>query len=101
MQLPWLLTCGCSTENVVKALGLTMQDLFPGVANSAPRSSKKDTSDATVYGKAAEAVAELERQLGQRSKVWTYKDAKGDPVAVLDDAVNVLFVPETKKATGT
>jgi hypothetical protein len=100
-----LLNChaGCSTESVVKALGLTMPDLFPAVANSTPRSSNKDTSDTQVYGKAAEAIAQLEQKLGRRSSWWTDRDAKGDPVAVVvrwDIPDGKTFRPVARVGTG-
>ncbi|HTH17370.1 MAG TPA: AAA family ATPase, partial [Magnetospirillum sp.] len=105
-----LLKChaGCSTEAVVKALGLTLRDLFPRVAET-PRKPRKPGVSATANGKntakfsrfrtAAAAVADCEKRLGPRSAWWTYHDAGGEPVAVVvrwDKADGKEFRPFAK-----
>lgn len=46
-----------------------------------PAPRKSTSSSALVH--ARDAVAALEKQLGPRSKTWTYTDAKGDPVGLV------------------
>jgi putative DNA primase/helicase len=89
-----LLKChaGCSTEAVVKALGLTMRDLF-GRVDETPRkprktgvsatSTPKSTTKPNGFHTAAAAVTDCEKRLGSRSAWWTYHDASGSPVAVV------------------
>jgi hypothetical protein len=105
-----LLKChaGCSTEAVVKALGLTMRDLFPRVAETPkkPRkmgvsatATRKDTAKFNQFPTAAAAVANCERRLGPRSAWWTYHDAGGEPVAIVvrwDKAKGKEFRPFAK-----
>src|SRR6516162_1697857 len=73
-----LLKChaGCSTEAVVKALGLTLRDLFPRVAETPRKPRKagvsatttdKNTTQAKGFPTAAAAVADCEKRLGKRS----------------------------------
>jgi putative DNA primase/helicase len=69
---------GCSTEQVVAALGLTMADLMPsGNGAKTPRPNGRG------FATANEAVAVLEGKLGRRSALWTYRDAHGEPVGVI------------------
>jgi hypothetical protein len=84
-----LLKChaGCDIEAIVKALGLTMHDLFPSAngvalptrAGGAPRQHHP----ATPYATAEAAVAALEQRHGMCSALWTYDDAAGEPVGVI------------------
>ena len=92
-----LLHChaGCSNEDIVAALGWTMTQLMPPATGphrgrgdprikkapaGRPRARKKLP---TVYQSAHDAIAALERQLGPRSKEWTYQAADGNPVGVI------------------
>jgi len=72
---------GCSAEQVVAALGLTMADLWPDDGNG--RGVKPPRPNGQGFATAKEAVAVLERKLGRRSARWTYRDADGKPVGVV------------------
>jgi len=85
---------GCSTEEVVARLGLSMADLMPGDRSGADRthvprparavsSTSAASKPAKTYGDAADAVAELERRLGKASQKWTYHDADGREVGLV------------------
>jgi putative DNA primase/helicase len=83
---------GCSTQAVVKELGLNMRDLFPRFAEI-PRKPRKAGVSATAtlksttkphgFPTAAAVVADCEKRLGPRSAWWTYHDACGSPMAVV------------------
>jgi hypothetical protein len=80
-----LLNChaGCSVEKIVATMRLTMQDLFPRAAQDTAPGAKKDCCDTkaglTVYAKAADAIADLERRHGPKSAWWRYDDATVTP----------------------
>lgn len=102
---------GCETADVVAAVGLKMRDLMPeddhpkpsrtpgraggGTASLVPETpadapAKRGFGDGdsgdnskTYYPTANAAVAELERQRGPRSALWTYHDVAGEPVGVV------------------
>ena len=76
---------GCTTASVVGALGLRMSDLFPADGRGVvPRpSSSSSSSNGRAYAAVADAVAELWRRLGRRSRKWVYRDAAGHPVGVV------------------
>ena len=81
-----LLHChaGCSPEDVCGALGLDLRELFPanGTKNpSAGKGSPKPSAKPAVFPSAKEAV--LAYGLGRPSSFWVYKDAQGQPVAVV------------------
>lgn len=73
----------CATKAVVSALGLRLRNLMPE-REEPPRSGKvkRKTTEAT-FATAQAAVAELERQHGKRSALWTYHDAEGNPVGIV------------------
>jgi 5S rRNA maturation endonuclease (ribonuclease M5) len=71
---------GCATEAVLKVVGLTLKDLFPPKGDKA---TSKPKPDGKTFATANEAVLELERRHGKRSALWTYHDAKGEPVGVV------------------
>lgn len=75
-----LLHChaGCTPEQVVSSLGLTMQDLMP---NGDGQASKPKTP--AIYATAEAAIAELERQHGKAAGRWIYRDANDAPVGVV------------------
>jgi hypothetical protein len=80
---------GCETEAIVKAMGLTMRDLFPKLDRLIARTGKADRGNrepqkkpapkGKVYGTFKEAVAVLDgitsKQQGQRAGHWVYSDA--------------------------
>ena len=71
---------GCTTEAVLKAVGLTLKDLFPprmGTTTAKPKLNGK------TFATANEAVLELERRHGKRSALWTYHDNQGEPVGLV------------------
>jgi hypothetical protein len=75
-----LLVCchaGCTVENIVRAIGLEMRDLFP------PSGNGKAKSNGQAFASANRAVAALERKHGKRSGLWTYTDLGGNPVGVV------------------
>jgi hypothetical protein len=86
---------GCNPAAVVAAVGLTLADLMP------PKSVKVNGTHPTTtrtgfplrrekqpaiqtFATAHDAVAELERQRGPRSAWWTYHDADGELVGVVN-----------------
>lgn len=84
-----LLRChaGCSTEAVVEALGLRMQDLMPNGSSAkcgpapVPRRSKGSGHPPhAIYASADEAVIALERSMGRCSKRWVYRSSEGTAV---------------------
>jgi putative DNA primase/helicase len=79
-----LLKChaGCDTEAVLSAIGLKMADLFPKHGTTPNRNGKPKAKGKT-FATAQDAVAELERQHGKVSSVWTYYDAQGEPVGMV------------------
>jgi hypothetical protein len=91
-----LLKChaGCSAESVCEAIGLRWQDLFEpdpaALRQSASRRSvgregrAGDTAaHSRVFESARDAVADLERRLGKRSRDWTYVNASGNEVGMV------------------
>ncbi len=97
-----LLDCkaGCDTKDVVAAIGCTMADLFPESStlstSTEPRQSRgkpqyrrqqNEKTTGKTYPTARDAVAALDRIVakdkGRRVAQWTYRDANGDPVAVV------------------
>ena len=86
---------GCTVDAVCEAVGLRVADLMPTTdnqsvnANGNHRKPKKAAIPLTprhagkTFATAHEAVAELERRHGPRSALWTYHDAKGEPVGVV------------------
>jgi len=82
----------CSTEAVTRAMGLRLADLMPAKTPTAstptrrPATKTKPAPTATaarVFATPADAVAELERQHGPRSALWTYHNADREPVGVI------------------
>jgi 5S rRNA maturation endonuclease (ribonuclease M5) len=85
-----LLHCfaGCSSENVVSALGITMSDLFPkgNVDTTYVKPVENDGFvDSSGKGQQFEsmtgAIKSWEKLLGKCSKDWLYHDEEGNPVA--------------------
>jgi hypothetical protein len=85
---------GCTLLAIVSALGMTPADLFPrkhdptSNHNGKPkaagtRPNGKPESAGRVFRTAKDAVAELVRQHGTPSVVWTYRDAQGEPVGLV------------------
>ena len=80
-----LLRChaGCTTEQVVAALGLELRDLFPPKVGPTPARNGKLATSGRTFATAEAALAVLVRKLGQPSKTWTYTDAAGNPVGLV------------------
>jgi hypothetical protein len=74
---------GCNTAAILAAVGLKLADLFP--AKAGPRSTRngKPVTGVRTFATAKDAVADLERQHGKRSALWTYHDAQGKSVGVV------------------
>ena len=80
-----LLKChaGCTTEAVLAAIGLGIRDLFPERDDPKPTLNGKAKPSPRTFATANDAVAELERKQGKRSDLWTYHNARGEPVGVV------------------
>jgi len=77
---------GCAAEDVCRAAGLTMGDLFPKQdAGHDPRPvhHEKQKKLTKTYPTCNEAVSELESRNGKRSGLWTYHNASGEPVGAV------------------
>lgn len=75
---------GCDTSVVLAAVELTMSDLFPTRSNPTPSfNGKAHKPSGKTFPTANKAVAELERQHGKRSALWTYHDIRGQSVGVV------------------
>lgn len=83
-----LLKChsGCTTAAILAAVDLTLRDLFPDKADAVPKRKGKPYPNAPfgrLFATACETVAELERNHGKRSAMWTYHDATANPVGLV------------------
>ena len=74
---------GCSAQEVVSALGLTLRDLMPECANTKSSRTTPHEPKAQAFETANHAVEALERRHGKRSAVWKYHDASGNPVGLV------------------
>ena len=74
---------GCTAEAVCAAVGLTLRDLMPARDDPALPRNGKAKPTAKSFTTANAAVAGLERRHGERSKLWTYTDAAGNPVGLV------------------
>lgn len=72
---------GCDTSAILAAVGMTLADLFPSRAG--PARNEKPRPSGKTFPAAKDAVADLERRHGNRSALWTYHDADGEPVGVV------------------
>lgn len=80
-----LLKChaGCDTAAVLAAVGLTLANLFTPRKYATPVRNGKAPPDGRTFATAKDAVADLERRLGNRSAMWTYHNAQGEPAGVV------------------
>jgi hypothetical protein len=74
---------GCDTSAILAAVGMKLADLFPAKASLSPSRNGKPRPRGKASPTAKDAVADLERQHGKRSALWTYHDAQGEPVGVV------------------
>jgi hypothetical protein len=74
---------GCDSAAILAAVGLKLADLFPAKAGKTPTGNGKPTPGVRTFATANDAVADLERQHGKQSGMWTYHDAQGDPVGAV------------------
>src|SRR5262245_53684438 len=81
---------GCSTDDIMQAIGLTTAALMPGRAASDnnPRSSIRTpissvSESVRGFATAEEALASLELKHGKRTAQWMYEDASGAPVGIV------------------
>jgi hypothetical protein len=88
-----LLKChaGCATKDVLAARGLKLRDLFPiSDVDRTPRSPTKSKASPTpkggrkAFATSTAAVADLNKQYGTPTAVWTYHDAQSQPVGVIN-----------------
>lgn len=93
-----LLNCfsGCATVSVLAALGMTTRDLFPehsGTSTadvstgsrrtqtfSQPQEQQSEKRTRQTWPTSCEAISALEKNRGQRSAAWTYRDAEWNEV---------------------
>jgi hypothetical protein len=86
-----LLKChaGCDTSAVLVAIDMELSDLFPpspgrtAARNGTATRNGQPNPNGRMFATAQDAVAELERQHGRRSALWTYHDAEGNPVGLV------------------
>jgi hypothetical protein len=80
-----LLKCfaGCDASAVLSAVGLALRDLFPQAAKQSAARNGQSKPSARSYATRNDAVAALESELGKASALWTYQDAKGEPVGLV------------------
>jgi hypothetical protein len=74
---------GCKVGAIAGAVGMTLRGLMSDGANSKPDRNCKLKASGKAFPTASAAVAELERLLGKNSALWTYHDARGDPVGLV------------------
>jgi hypothetical protein len=73
---------GCDTTSILAAIGMKPADLFPPKPGSTPPISKPKASG-KLFAHFSDAVADLERKLGERSMGWAYHDAHGEIVGLV------------------
>ena len=83
---------GCDPEAICAALDLKLADLMPADVDRIPTNPGKSAivsastpsgSKQRRFATAREAVDELERRHGRRSKTWTYQNTGGEPVGMI------------------
>ncbi|HEV3083276.1 MAG TPA: hypothetical protein VGY66_26055, partial [Gemmataceae bacterium] len=74
---------GCDTSAVLAAIGLKLADLFPSKAGPGPTRNGRPKPSGSTFPTANDAVADLERQHGKRSALWTYQDLARKPVGLV------------------
>ncbi len=80
---------GCTPQDIMVAIGLTLADLMspragPSPIKKAPAGGpRQQTRTDQVYPTQHDAVAALERRFGQRSALWTYENACGESVGLV------------------
>ncbi len=79
---------GCEASDIVARLGLTLRDLMtvedaPPLSHRSGPKALARSKDGTTYPTAKAAVESLEQRRGPRSAAWAYRDAGGEPVAVV------------------
>jgi hypothetical protein len=72
---------GCDTSAILAVIGMKLVDLFP--AQTGPSRNGKPKPTGMTFPTAKDAVADLERQHGKPSALWTYHDAQGEPVGLV------------------
>lgn len=87
-----LLTCfaGCSTENVVTSMGLSMKDLFPEPQNG-PASSPKSVVAEYNYTDAAGNLLAQKLRKADKTFSWRRPDGKGGWLYNRKDVPHVLY----------
>jgi hypothetical protein len=74
---------GCDTEAILAAIGMKVADLFPTKDGASPTRNGRTTACGRTYATSNDAVADLENRHGNRSALWTYHGAQGEPVGVV------------------
>jgi hypothetical protein len=94
---------GCTLSAIVSAVGMEVRDLFPPKASATPNRTSKPKGSGRTFSTANAAVADLEQHLGKRSALWTYRDARGEPVGVVvrwDRSSGKEILPVARHADG-
>ena len=80
-----LLRCwsGCSTDSIVEAMGLRMQDLFPASDHQRHAPLPKAKKEKRIFATADEALVDYERHLGPRAATWSYHDQHGNQIGAV------------------
>lgn len=94
-----LLNCkaGCAVQSICDKIGISLADLFPECSTvstfngnrSKPEKRPKNVElrsnkpSGLRFSTAREAIDDLEQRNGPRSSLWTYLDAKENPVGVI------------------
>jgi hypothetical protein len=82
-----LLHChaGCTAEQIVAALGLTLRDLMSEtIRNQESGGNGNERRGAgAAFPTAGAALAELDRRHGPHAALWTYRNAAGEPVGLV------------------
>src|SRR5437899_2713229 len=68
---------------LMSAIGMKLADLFAAQANPTPSRNVKPKPDGKMFPTPKDAVADLERQHGKRSAMWTYHDAQAELIGLV------------------
>lgn len=80
-----LLKChaGCSTEEIVQEIGLSMRDLMSDSNSTKPATRKKQASVTQGYKSRHQALAALSQKFGTYTACWEYHDAQNQIVGAI------------------
>lgn len=89
-----LINChkGCSTENVLAALGLEMSDLFPAREPTAKNKPNEITATYPYFDPAGQLIAEKVRSIKYPKGIWRRPDGKGGWIYNRQGVPHALYV---------